>query len=239
MWNDANKTAPNVSSQLSLSLQQPPRPQSLPNKKSKPRPYPSTQTGNGPTSILDTGYLEKNIITPHYAAQANLTNVGPSNTLICDANGGVFKATATTRVNRPGLPPEEGNGIITPQAQYSLPPFQGSHNVSTRGCGNLIQRQAGGLRVSWNTGNKFWRVPIEEPQDKMPRKLSIVERLLLSKSPPVLREQVSKAKEKHITCMKSRHSAKASNGCTPYVDTQSNQYRSRQFGQATSLGGQN
>lgn len=45
------------------------------------------------------------------------------------------------------------------------------------------------------TDNKFWRVPIEAPQDEMPNKLALVDQLLLSKLPPVSREQVSEAKE--------------------------------------------
>ena len=45
------------------------------------------------------------------------------------------------------------------------------------------------------SGNKFWRVPIKAPQDKMPKKLYLVDRLLLSKLSPVLREQLSEAKE--------------------------------------------
>ena len=68
-------------------------------EKSKPCPRPSTRAGRGPTAILDLGYLVKNIITPQDAVKANLPNLGPSNTLICDANGGVSKAAATTRVN--------------------------------------------------------------------------------------------------------------------------------------------
>ena len=44
------------------------------------------------------------------------------------------------------------------------------------------------------TGHKFWRASIEAPQDNTP-KLLLVDQLLLSKLPPVLREQLSEASE--------------------------------------------
>ena len=78
------------------------------------------RTDSGPTSILTMGYSGKNIITSQDRTHANLPHLGPSNTLTCDANGRVLKVTAKKRVNRPGLPPEVGNGIITQQAQHSL-----------------------------------------------------------------------------------------------------------------------
>ena len=71
-------------------------------------PRLSTRAGSGPTSILDLGYLGKNIIITKDAVQANLPNLGPSNTFICDANGGMSKATVKTQVYWPGLPPEAG-----------------------------------------------------------------------------------------------------------------------------------
>ena len=85
-------------------------------KRVKSKPHPRMQTDSRPTTTLDTSYSGKNIITPQDAAQANLPHLGPLNTLICNANRGVSKATAKTRVNRPGLPPEASNGIIAPQA---------------------------------------------------------------------------------------------------------------------------
>ena len=52
-----------------------------------------------PTSILDTGYSGKNIIKPDDAQKANLPNLGPSRNVIVDANGGMARASQTTRVN--------------------------------------------------------------------------------------------------------------------------------------------
>ena len=44
-----------------------------------------------------------------------------------------------------------------------------------------------------NIIHKFWRVPIKAPQDKVPKKMYLMDQLLLSKLPPILREQVSDA----------------------------------------------
>lgn len=41
-----------------------------------------------PTSILDTGYSGKNLITPADAQQAGLPNLGPSRVEVISANGG-------------------------------------------------------------------------------------------------------------------------------------------------------
>ena len=46
-----------------------------------------------PTSILDTGYLGKNIITPPDAQQAGLPKLGPSRVGIFDANGSMSRAS--------------------------------------------------------------------------------------------------------------------------------------------------
>lgn len=46
-----------------------------------------------PSSILDTGYSGKNIITPADAQRANLPNLGPSLAGILDANGGMSIAS--------------------------------------------------------------------------------------------------------------------------------------------------
>ena len=46
-----------------------------------------------PTSILDTGYSGKNIITSTDARRANLPPLGPSRVQILDANGGVSQAS--------------------------------------------------------------------------------------------------------------------------------------------------
>ena len=45
------------------------------------------------------------------------------------------------------------------------------------------------------TRNKLRRILIEAPKEEVPKKLSLVDCLLLSKLPPVLREQVSETKE--------------------------------------------
>ena len=77
-----------------------------------------------PSSILDTGYSGKNIITPHNADQAGLPRLGPSNKLIQDANGGISQASNKTRVSRPGLLPEASDGIIAPGVQHSMLPIR-------------------------------------------------------------------------------------------------------------------
>ena len=45
------------------------------------------------------------------------------------------------------------------------------------------------------TGHRFWRVPIKAPESaqQTPKKLSIVERLMLSKSPTILRDVLAQA----------------------------------------------
>ena len=67
--------------------------------KAKAQPCPNPQASSKPKSILDTCYLEKNIITLQDAAQAYLPHLGPSNTFIRNANRGDLKAEAKTRVN--------------------------------------------------------------------------------------------------------------------------------------------
>ena len=73
-----------------------------------------------PTSILDTGYSGRNIITPADAQRAKLPNLGPSRVGIIDANGGISRASQKIRVDRAGLPPKAGQGIIAPGVQHSL-----------------------------------------------------------------------------------------------------------------------
>ena len=67
-----------------------------------------------PTSILDTGYSGKNLITPAHARQAGLPNLGPSQVQVISAHGGTSRASQRTRVDRAGLPAKAGNGIIAP-----------------------------------------------------------------------------------------------------------------------------
>ena len=88
--------------------------------KTKAGPRPSPEANSRSTSILDTGYLGENIITPQDEAQANLPHLRLSNMFICNAKRGVLKAKTKTRVNQLGLLSEAGNGIIAPQAQHSL-----------------------------------------------------------------------------------------------------------------------
>ena len=143
--------------------------------------------------------------------QANLFHLGPSNTFICNANKGGLKASAETRVDPPVLPPKAGNGIITLQALHLLircsaftdqdlimifhPHFEGvtMHQLEVVHITDTGEPIVTGYRKQ--IGNKFWQVPIKPPQDRMLKKLALVDQLLLSKLPPVLREQVSEAKK--------------------------------------------
>ena len=49
-----------------------------------------------PSSILDTGYSGTNVITTRDAERAELPNLGPSDNLLSDANGGVSQAAGRT-----------------------------------------------------------------------------------------------------------------------------------------------
>ena len=161
--------------------------------------------------ILDTGYSGTNIITSRDADRAGLERLGPSSKLILDANEGISQASDKTQVHRPGLPPEASNGIITPRVQHSLtsgtafddqgliiifhPHFEGvtmhrQEDVDIRYTGKPVVT---GYRE--RTGHRFWRVPITAPTSatQPPRKLSTVERLMLSKSPIISSDVVEQA----------------------------------------------
>ena len=104
-----------------------------------------------------------------------------------------------------------GNCIIALQAQQLL---TGCHAFSNQGLLMIIHPHFEGVTMYqpedkhiMYTGkpvvtgyckkieNKFWQIPIKAPQYKMPKKLSLVNQLLLSILPPVSCEQVSEAKE--------------------------------------------
>ena len=82
------------------------------------------------TSILDTGYSERNMITPVDAWQVNLPSLEPSWVGIIEANSGMPMALQKTRVNWAGLLPEARHGIIAPEVQYSL---RGGTNFANQG----------------------------------------------------------------------------------------------------------
>ena len=170
-----------------------------------------------PTSILDTGYLGANIITPQDTVQAGLKDLGPSDKRIRDANRGISQASARTRVKRDGLPPEVGEGIIAPSLTNSL---TGGTTFADAGLIMIFHPHFGGVTIHKpedvnidytgdpvatgfreRTGHRFWRIPIEAPEtpetEQMPmsHKLSLVKRLLLSKSPKIEKEQLSNATE--------------------------------------------
>ena len=153
-----------------------------------------------------------NIITPQDATQAGLKNLGPSNRRVQDANGGISHASAKTRVKRDGLPPEVGDGIIAPSLTTSL---TGGTTFADAGLIMIFHPHFGGVTIHRpedvsidytgkpvasgfreRTGHRFWRIPIEAPEttetEQMPmsHKLSLVERLLLSKSPTINRATV-------------------------------------------------
>ena len=143
--------------------------------------------------------------------------MGPSNRWIRDANGGISQASAKTRVKRDGLPPEVGDGIIAPSLTNSL---TGGTTFADAGLIMIFHPHFGGVTIHKpedvnidytgkpvasgfreRTGHRFWRIPIKAPEtpetEQMPMscKPSIVERLLLSKSPTITKEQLSNATE--------------------------------------------
>ena len=97
-----------------------------------------------PTSILDTGYSGRNIITPADAQRAKLPNLGPSRVGIIDANGSISRALQKTRVDRAGLPPEAGKGIIAPGVRHSL---TGGTNFADQGLIMIFHPYYGGVTI--------------------------------------------------------------------------------------------
>ena len=160
---------------------------------------------------------------------------------------------AKTRVIRPGLPPEAGNGIIAPQAQHSLtgcsafanqglimtfhPHFQG-----------VIMYQPEDVDITYKgapvvtgyrekRGHKFWRVLIEAPQDNSPRNCRQWIDFYSQNRHQYCVNKCQRQRKQRTMCTRYRRSPKASNGCTLYADTQPNQHESRQLGRETLMGG--
>ena len=164
-------------------------------------PEPPAHPSPHKSLILNTGYSGKNLVSAEAAAAAQLPLTGPSNITIIDAHGNASRAESTTQVNRPGLPVSAGEGIVNSNARFSL---AGGTNFADHGLLMIFHPGFGGVTMhrpedvdivykaaprvqGWRerTGPKLWHVPLELPQPKEP---STVDRLLLSRSPGVAKE---------------------------------------------------
>ena len=154
--------------------------------------------------ILDTGYSGKNLVTAETAKAAKLPLTGPANTTIIDAHGNVSRADSAIQVNHSGAPLSAGAGIISSKARYSL---AGGTNFADHGLIMIFHPGFGGVTMhrpedidivyktaprvqGWRarTGQKMWHIPLEPPH---PPKPSPVEKLLLSHSPRVPKENLA------------------------------------------------
>ena len=118
-----------------------------------------------------------------------------------------------TRVQRSELPPEAGDGIIAPGIQHSL---TGGTAFANQGLIMIFHPHYEGVTMHRRedvditytgkpvvtgyreqTGHGFWRVPIEAPKGALntTKRLSTVDRFLLSKSPKILRDALAQATE--------------------------------------------
>ena len=133
--------------------------------------------------------------------------------MISSANGGILQASDKTRVSRPRLPLEAGNGIIAPGIQHLLtggtsfadqglirifhPHFEGVTMHQRKDVDNKYTGEPVMTGYCERTGHYFWRVPIKAPKSatQTSKKLSIVECLMLSKSPTILSDVLAQATE--------------------------------------------
>ena len=122
---------------------------------------------------------------------------------IIDAHGNASRAKSTTQVNRPGLPMSAGEGVINSSARFSL---AGGTNFADHGLLMIFHPGFEGVTMhrpedvdivykaaprvqGWRerTRQKLWHVPLEPTKPNEP---STVDRLLLSRSPGVSKENL-------------------------------------------------
>lgn len=123
---------------------------------------------------------------------------------IIDAHGNASRAEAATQVDRLGLPASAGTGVINSIARFSL---AGGTNFADHGLLMIFHPGHGGVtmhrpedvdiiykaepRVQGSrehTGENLWRIALEPPKTNEP---STVDRLLLSRSPGVSKENLA------------------------------------------------
>ena len=128
--------------------------------------------------------------------------------LISNAHGGLSKASAKAPLDTNGLSPKSGEVDIAPGLKHSL---RGVSAYADEGCyvvfhpheeGVTIHRREdldltckrGPVETGWraNDGARLWHVPIAAKN-----KSTLVERLLLTKSPRVTREQLPDTAVEH------------------------------------------